>query len=72
MDKSATKYEISIGGTNVLIVENEPTTDYPKAVLALDKPKYLQVHHKIYILDDGELVKPWEYKNEYLVTVCKE
>ena len=35
-------------------------------VVVVDKQYYLQVHHKHYV--EGKL--PWEYPNEYLITLC--
>lgn len=32
----------------------------------------LQVHHRLYMImkQQGSFVSPWNYKNEYLVTLC--
>lgn len=36
-----------------------------------DKP--LHVHHKYYNkYPDGEMVKPWEYDNDVLITLCED
>lgn len=40
----------------------EPET----AVIQLDKPYHIQVHHKYYV--DGKY--PWEYDNDALITLC--
>jgi len=39
------------GGSNIIIIENEPATEFPKSVKT--ELKYLQVHHNFYIIENG-------------------
>lgn len=37
------------------------------------KNKILHVHHKFYYkYPDGEMVKPWEYDDDALITLCED
>ena len=33
-------------------------------------PIVLEVHHKVYKKENGEFIKPWEYKDDELETLC--
>lgn len=37
---------------------------------SLPTPMSLDVHHKIYKKTNGEYIKPWEYNNDELITLC--
>ena len=60
------------GGRNVLIIENEPVTDFPKTVEIVNNPIYLHIHHKFYVIENRVLADPWDYKDEDLITVCNK
>jgi len=60
------------GGSNIQIIENDPITSFPKTVKTLCKPKFLQIHHKLYILENNKLLDPWDYKNDFLLSVCND
>lgn len=34
----------------------------------------LQVHHRVYVKlnKTGDFIKPWEYKQKYLITLCNQ
>lgn len=56
------------GGTHIVIIENNPITEFPKEVRK--EVRFLQIHHKYYIIENNELLKPWDYADEVLMTVC--
>jgi 5-methylcytosine-specific restriction endonuclease McrA len=65
-------YSEAPGGTNVLIIENDPITEIPKTVESLDKPIYIHIHHKFYVIENGIMASPWDYKDDDLITVCSK
>lgn len=58
------------GGSHIIIIENDPVTEYPKEIRS--EKKILQVHHTYYLIENQELIDPWEYDDEALITVCHE
>ena len=56
------------GGTHIVIIENSPMSKFPKEVKR--EVRYLQIHHKFYVIENKILVNPWEYDDDALITLC--
>tara|TARA_B100000767_G_C19602289_1_gene466191 strand:+ start:76 stop:864 length:789 start_codon:yes stop_codon:yes gene_type:complete len=65
------KGKIQIFRKNVKKIKNISNND-SYFLEVVDQNKSLNVHHKVYFIDDKkQLVYPWEYNNNDLVTLCR-